>query len=631
MQSHCAPPVDTLTTFDEAAWLAAQAKRGRHLFQWVGEWLAVRGLPEPLASRVLRRARPGEQGCIEGPAAMLLSAAESFNLSPELQRRIGIAATLFWAAADVADDVDDGEIGVGGRPLANDACALLFLATEALFELGPAFLRLGTTYGLRMASGQARDLAATGRPSDDDPRAIAMDKAGAELEMFFRMVAMAAGSDEDAFGHLGAQLGVALQLFSDVADVYISPQSLDLVSLKHTIPLARFVHDKPDLAVRILAADRTRRDVQAELRFAMKGASIASLAGLEEAIDAAWVPLAARLPRVGPLAAFVQWIKALLATCRSALDCLEEPSAADITTPQLAIERALRYLSAGPDVERHVWGLFGKPLVEGALFTTVFHTAALRTIGSSWREGLEAILRMRDDDGWRYYPGHPEIPPDADDAGLILGYLGDALPSSVREATVQQLLGALHGEGIHTWMAPMQGEIHWEGDDCVATLANAVWGLTRCGVGTQVPRGVWTRLLRHVSERDYTSPFYTAEATRCFIHRALAEGAQAGFIATDAARTAKECLKTEITEALRRDGSTSDSVLAASFDGLALRVWAIAHAPSLPYYLAARQNIDGSWAGEPLFMVPGVAYQPLRWGSPGLTTSIVVQVLAALA
>lgn len=618
--------------FDEAHWQAAQERRGRLLYGWISDWLAAQPLSEPLRSRILLRARPGLDQCLDAPSTFALCAAESLGAPLAYQRSIGIAATLFWAAADVADDVDDGEVQAGQTPQANDACALLFLATRALAELGPEFVALGAAYGLRMAGGQAQDLAATGKPSSFDPQAIADEKAGAELEFFFHLAAQyrnpqVSQPSAGQLTRLGAGLGVALQIFSDVADLYISPQSLDLVSGKHTLPIALFIKKDADHAERLLAADRQWPDLQAHLRYDMKDAAREALASLGAPVVEAWQLLAKQMPDAEPLQELVNWILALLDVVNTSLESLEQPAPAALPQPAQTLERAIDFLNNVHETERHAWGLFGRKRVEGTLFTTVFTAAALRCAGQAWENGLTAILAMRDVDGWRYYPHADEIPPDADDAGLILGHFGDALPAGVREATAKQLIGAFEGDGIHTWMAPAVGGIAWDGDNCLATLANAAWGLVQTGFGPQVPHAVWNRMTADARARRWSSPFYTDPATRYFVNRSLAAAAAQHLVPYESVQPVRKALIGEINSLTRWGGSTSDSMLACAFDALALSTWGVAPPASLPVFFGARQNIDGSWPAEPLFMIPGIDYRPQRWGAACLTTSIVVQAL----
>lgn len=623
------PPAEP--EFSETDWIAGQHRRGSVLFQWVAEWLLDKALAEPLATRIRLRALPWKSGVVEGPGTFMLCAAESLGLPATLQRQLGVAAELYWAAADVADDVDDGEEQCGFKPHANDGCAMLFLAVEALAELGPAAVSLGNQYGLRMAAGQARDLAATGRPSAFDVHAIARDKAGAEAAFFLALAAQAAGRQTQPFANLGEKLGVALQLFSDVADVYMAPHSLDLETGKHTVMLQAFARRNPRRAEFLLACRRDWPDVQAALRFEMREAALESLAGLDAAIWHAWAEAQPLLADAAALGSLVQWIIGLITVSRAALAELEEPAPVCLPSGPQVLARAKLYLAAGPFEERHRWGLFGADLVKGDLFTTVYVTAALRELGGDWQPGLQHILRLREHNGWRYYPGHTQIPLDADDTGLVIGHFHDALPGRVRDGAIEVLASGLHATGIHTWLTTGTSDIEWQGDDCLATLANAAWALVRTGQHSRIAPGVWERLLRSALDGACESPFYTTEATRYFVHRCLAFAAQERIIGRDAQEQLRQDTTAWYSAQRRWGGSTSDSLMATAFNALTALEWGLATPGDLPAYFAARQETDGSWPGEPLFMIPGVNYRPVRWGHPALTTSVVVTTLARLA
>jgi geranylgeranyl pyrophosphate synthase len=617
-------------TFVEAHWQAAQRRRGARLFAWVDAWLKTQPLDEPLASRLRARALPWASGVVEGPGTFIVCAAESLGLGEPECRRLGVAAELFWAAADVADDVDDGETQCGFAPQANDGCAMLFLAMRALLELGPGAVQLGNRFGLQMAGGQARDLAATGRPSAFDPFGIAADKAGAEAAFFLALAAESAGRAPAGFERLGGVLGMAMQVFSDVADVYMAQHSLDLETAKHTPMLRAFAAARPARAETLLAAQRDWPDVQMALRFEMRDGAIEALASLVPAIQAAWGALAPDLPQPAPLGELVQWVLGLLHVAADALRELEAPEAVRLPAPASVLDRAKRFLNEGPFTERHTWGLFGRDEVRGDLFPTILVTAALRESGGPWQPGLAHLLRLGEPPAWRYYPGHAEIPHDADDTGLMLGYFGDVMPPGVRAAATAALVNVFEEAAIHTWLTPAPGPIEWQGDDCVATLANAAWGLVRVGAAGAVPRGVWRRLARCAREGDFASPFYTPEATRHALLRSLGAAARAGCITAAELAGAQAGFMAWYARERRWGGATADSLLATAINALALLECGQTPPGDLATYLGARQEVDGAWPGEPLFMIPSVDYRPVRWGHPALTTSIVVTLLTRL-
>ena len=328
----------------------------------------------------------------------------------------------------------------------------------------------------------------------------------------------------------------------------------------------------------------------------------------------------------------VAWLLASIEAVQEALLDLGEPpppprrvDAAD------AVARACGFLRSQDASEDHRWGLFGQPHVAGNLYPLIFKTAALRACGEGCEDSLERLLALRDADGFRYYPGARLIPPDADDTGLVLGYFASQLPPAAREASARQLLDSFEGEGIHTWMGELPREMRWEGDDCLATLANACWGLMESGFGAQVPAAAWARLAREAMEDGCSSPFYPPALTRMFLHRALGEAAWRQLISRADAHRARQRLERHLAGAERLAGNHGDTaqetaaaVLAASAWGLPLR------RASLETWLCERQEADGSWAGEPFTRTPGVHLRPRVWGAAGTTTCWVVLALLAL-
>lgn len=621
---------------DEDRRLAEQRRRGRELYAAVDAWLGAQALDPRLAARVrLRVLKGGEPGVIDTPAELALCLAESLGAPQDERRRLGIAAALYWAAADSADDVDDDDVsgglhgGDGPAPTANDACALLFLAQRALLEWRPDAAMAGVRFGLAMAAGQAADLASTGRPEATDALAIAKGKAGAELALFFTWAGLAAGDESGDLAALGERYGTALQIFSDAADLYVKPMSDDFVAGKWTLPLARFRGEAPEAAL-LEALDRTRPDVQARMRWATAESTRRALADQATLVTSAWENVRERCPDPRPFDDAVAWLAALLETVDEAVAELPEPPA----PPSRAIDEVMAagagYLTAHDFAEEHRWGLFDKPIVAGNLFSTLLKAAALRAAGDAWRPSFERLLALRDADGWRYFPGHAEIPPDADDAGLLLGHFGDVLAAGLRDETAEQLTHAFDGEGIHTWMGKAAGEVHWQGDDCPATLANACWGLMQIGQERRIPGPVWRRLLREAEHGAYESPFYVAGPTRFFLHRALAKAVLAGALRTVETEAARRRLEGELHAERRIGGGFEGDTLADACAALAALQWGLRIPPTWADHLADRQEIDGAWPADPCFRTPGVNFRRYVWGDRGLTASFALLALAAV-
>ena len=620
------------TSFDEAGWMRGQVERARILHKTLTNWLGFQTLNAELRARIAGRVLAGEgAGRTASPAILAGRMAESLGAPEDTVKRLGIAATLFWASADVADDVDDGD--EKELPFANDACTLIFLAQRALVELSPLAVAEGIHYGLEMANGQTRDLVSTDRPQAPDVESIISGKAGAELELFLTLAGIAAGNVTPALRHLGRTLGAALQVFSDVADLYMKPVSADFLAGKWTLPLLLYRKGADTAALEALR--RHRFDVQARMRFEAAGFALNALRAHWAPFEAAWANLAPDCPNPLPFAEVVAWLKATFEALDEALADLEEPPAPQIVTAQEAIDRGLRYLAETDGVEEHRWGFLGAPYVAGDLFPLIFKTATLRQCGMEWRKPFEKLLALRDEDGWRYYPARAAIPADADDTGLILGSFHDVLPEAVTRFSIGQLKSQFHDDAIHTWMGPMPDDIEWAGDDCLATLSNVTWGLVRAGHGSIVPPAVWQRLATAAAGEDFPSPFYPPVLTRFFVHRATATGVASAALTPEQGQRAREALGRQMQAEERLAGNYTDSVqhttatlLAAAqwrgFPGLELR------ARALQIWLSERQESDGSWLGEPFFLTPGVGMRPQFWGHPVVTTAWVILALSEL-
>lgn len=638
MSSMKPSPAAGWTSFDEDARLDEKRLRGGAVYRDLEAWMAARRLDPLLHARVAPRALKGEEpGVAESPAELALCLAEALGAPEDALRHLGRCATLFWAAADTADDVDDHDVSGGLHPgaektppTANDACALLFLAQQALLEWRADAALDGVRFGLRMAGGQARDLATTDRLTEPDVAGIVRDKAGAEIALFFRWASLAAGREPEPFEALGEVYGEALQVFSDIADVYLKPISDDFVAGKWTLPLALYRQDASRSAHIWEALERTRGDVQARVRWEAARASLQALGGLKGRLIEQWDAarrLCALPERFDPAAA---WLVAVLETVAESVGELGEAPKPAMRSIFQAVESARGWLEETEFSEDHRWGLFGQPLVTGSLFTTVLQAAALRASGGRWEPAWERMLRLRDPDGWRYYPGRNEIPPDADDAGLILGYFGDSLPRKLLDETAQQLIAHFEADRIHTWMGAMPGNVAWEGDDCPGTLANACWGLLRTGHERAVPPGMWRRLKSAAEAGDYASPFYTPEPTRFFVHRALAAAVLRGLLRADETADARRRLESELAAAARRGGSFAGDELVNACSVLAADAWGLPIRAETPLWFVDRQQIDGAWAEAPCFRTPGVLFRPYTWGHRGVTTCFVLLALAAL-
>ncbi len=626
-----------LSPFDEEAWGRETARLARNLHAVLSDWLQHASLPPHLLARVEGHALRGEEARrTDSPALYAWRFAAALGLDESSCARLSVACTLFWSAADLADDLDDGTLPLlKSNVTVNDVCTLLFLAQEAFTVVSPEIASFAARAGLRMAAGQALDLDATDRRVPVDAWHIAEQKAGAEFELFFQSAARLAERAVDESTRLGRATGVALQAVSDVIDIYVNPVSEDFLGGKWSLPLARLrtAGDSRARELRELEAmARDREDVLIRVRFLAADASRQILQEVMPPVHTAWEQVRSRLVHPEAFAPVIAWIEATVAALVEVLAELTEPPRVTRASQPEILARATDYLCATTGVaEEHRWGLFGKPYVKAPLYPAIFRAEALAARGRLDEPAIGALLAYRDEDGWRYYPHEREIPPDADDTGLMLGVLAHRLAPDIVEASARQLVNAFTHEGIRTWMGSGGETVEWLGKDCTATLANAVWGLVESGHGASVPAAVWSRLENAALRGNENTPFYGAPMTRWFVHRALAAGAKRHFVTAEQGAELRNALLSQVAVEQKLGGNTGD-VIETAAAALAVAAWEVPFpsAPLTASWLAERQEIDGSWPCPPVFMSVGVGYRGKAWGHPVISTSMALLALTAL-
>lgn len=626
----------TRIPFDEADWLRQQRGLALRLQHETRDWMDRQPLHAPFRERLKQIVLSGEEeDRTDSPALFGLRMSLSLGVPEARVWPTAVACTLFWAAADLADDIDDATPREGSSdPTVNDVCALLFLTHRAFAEVSPTALQLAMESGLVMSAGQALDLASTDFPQEPDVDSIIKKKAGAEFGLFFHLAAHLANTAPDsttAIVRLGEQLGTVLQILSDVIDLYVNPVSEDFAAGKWSLPLALYLRGQGDSARRFYAYRRDRRDVMRAVRYEARDSAEASIQSALASLEECWKTVSPLCHDPGPTGQLVEWVQSLARALNEGLAEMEPAAPVAPTSLAASRDRACRYLMETPEsAEEHRWGLFGKPLVRGQLYTEIFRHAGLRCLGES-ETCADTLLSLRDADGWHYFPHESQIPADADDAGLILGHFGDLLPAAIVEQTCAQLTRHFTEDGIHTWMDDQGTLVDWEGDDCQATIANAVWGLVCTGLGRHVPSGVWDRLLAVATTRQpLESAFYGDSLTRFFMHRAIAAGCREGLLSPSAGTEARQSLANALN-AEERLGGNFGSLLDTLAATLAAAEWQI----PIPAALAAtwiieRQEADGSWPCPPLFRGVGVNYQVARWGHPLITTGLALLALQSL-
>lgn len=176
----------------------------------------------------------------------------AFHLSTEVIERLALTNLFFFCYADITDDAEDGDLRepwqAWGWPQAvNVGNALLFLALNQLGQGCPSDIRLRlfdsyTRAGFCMTQGQHFDLLSTfpSRISMDDYLRSVTGKTGASASVFAcspAIVAQQSPSRIEALAEYGRNLGVVVQLASDVREFWQDPIGPDLKNGKLTLPL----------------------------------------------------------------------------------------------------------------------------------------------------------------------------------------------------------------------------------------------------------------------------------------------------------------------------------------------------------------------------------------------------------
>ncbi|MBM3268400.1 MAG: polyprenyl synthetase family protein [Candidatus Sericytochromatia bacterium] len=209
-----------------------------------------------LAERVLAKAGGIAADYPEWPLLALPGAlADAYGLAAERREALLAGAVLFYAAADVIDDAQDGDLDPAdwGEPpwlrAVNVGNALLFTALAAFLDAAPpagrgAMAAAVARAGLAMTGGQHRDfeLGPGGTAySETEYLACIEGKSGGSLGLFCRAAGLAAGVADAALldrqETLGRCVGAAVQLRSDMVEIWSTGPSRDLANGRRTLPV----------------------------------------------------------------------------------------------------------------------------------------------------------------------------------------------------------------------------------------------------------------------------------------------------------------------------------------------------------------------------------------------------------
>lgn len=171
----------------------------------------------------------------------------------EKSRRMAVLSTLIFLGCDLLDDFQDGDLHIVPS---KSSITEVTLASSILLSALPT-LAISEFFGkesliacqtlaqslLAMAQGQERDILSRFDSgfSVEEAEAVVMKKSGEEMALFCRLVAQALSQSvekEKMYAEFGRHFGVAIQIVSDLSDIFEVPLSSDLQQGTLTLPLA---------------------------------------------------------------------------------------------------------------------------------------------------------------------------------------------------------------------------------------------------------------------------------------------------------------------------------------------------------------------------------------------------------
>ncbi len=255
----------------------------------------VGSLPVPGGHRglLLLHLEEGREQAAEDPALpaiqlpLLVHAAISGEEAPAVPA--AGACLLLYLGADLLDNLADDELptrwlGRGPQEVSLVAAtylsALPGLALARLGERGapPEKLaelsRLFAQTLLTMSAGQREDLVSPEGISLEECRAVAERRSGAEIGLFAKAGAVVLAADDarlhKAYASMGASIGTAGQIASDLHDLWRPEPSQDLLNGKKTLPVVHALSTLRGGGLenlrRLLAAARESAEPHAEAR-----------------------------------------------------------------------------------------------------------------------------------------------------------------------------------------------------------------------------------------------------------------------------------------------------------------------------------------------------------------------------
>lgn len=208
-----------------------------------------------------------DKGSKHSPPMLVEHLARKSGLDRDQAIGLAVAAACYFSAADLADDIADGDLGHDVALPVTDVCRLVFLYQRAIMIIPGIdhgqrirLLDLFASRGIDMCDGQELDLRGTNAIEASPPLTMIRHKSGAELGALAASVALVRGVDPEPWLTWGTAFGTTAQMVSDYADLFMDPDSDDWAAGKPTRPIRQAVeHPEHGEAVRrLMAGDRAR-------------------------------------------------------------------------------------------------------------------------------------------------------------------------------------------------------------------------------------------------------------------------------------------------------------------------------------------------------------------------------------
>lgn len=610
-----------------------------------------------------------EEGSPFIPPMYTLRIADHLGLDATVAVDLAAASCLYFAAADVFDDCADGDVRRATGLDVNDGCRLLFLHQMALVDGAvpasrvPALLELFSACGLEMAEGQERDLLGTDAVEAFEPVEMVRLKTGGELSAVIAAPAVLAGVDPAPWRAYGAAFGAMLQLLTDYFDLFLDPTSDDWEAAKPSLPIRLgLAHRRHGAAAALmLAGDRAANDRKSRGLWHLVQAGVGkSFAKTRDTLRKAMRAAEKRLGRPPVLTAMREELEEWVGGVVDALEVYRNDPAPPVQSlsDEVALCRRAAFaffetdplLDESSEVQRHE--LFERPLVVGDVFGQALICESLRGEAFALEPVLAQLVERVDADGWRYYPGHFELPADGDCIGVVMQAVAG---TSYAEAPAlglgaRAVLANLDDAGLpFTWLAddwlPADGahtprhtresiDAFWAGGVCPAAAANAMLGLWRHD--RRAHRAVVVRGLRSAAalcagDEAPPSEFYHPVAVDYMVAHALLEVGEHVRLGA-VARAALDAIAARLGRLRTLRGRFGDALTTALAGWTLARLGRLDQAARLAVVrgLVDAQEADGGYPADPFYRT--IPHPVSTWyGSRMLTTAYVIQALRLLA